>query len=309
MLRPGLAAILLAATAAAVAAPRITGASIALSFASGSAVISLAVAVSSWRRGRGLGSPAVSALAVGWLVLSAASAATLLPLGLRPKLWVVALPALILLALASDALLRLLAAQRNEVEVLRSRLARREGDVRAQADRIRRLDLHDGATRLLNRRGFVRAAEESLRTCADERQSLALLLIDTEGRLDDRDSLQGRALSRRLGRAVGRAVRGSDVAGRWDAGLLALLLPHCEDTRPAIERLRASLSKAGITEGEDFRFAGVSIGPQGPWPDAEGLMAAAQAALGAARSAPKDADVAVWPIDWGLASLNQTHPA
>ncbi len=189
-----------------------------------------------------------------------------------------------------------------EIDALRSRLARREGDVRAQADRIRRLDLRDPATGLLNRRGFAAAAEQALNHCEDGATPLALLLIEVAEPLPEAGGPdpEGRAL--RIGHALTSAVRGSDAAGRWDARLLTLLMPACQDPRPAIERLRSSFTQAE----PGARLAGITVAAAGPWPDAEGLMAAAQAALAAARRAPKDAEVALWPVDWGLAALTVT---
>lgn len=193
----------------------------------------------------------------------------------------------------------------SEAESLRAVLSRREGDVRAQAERIRRLDTFDPASGLLNRRGFSLAAAQALEECASAGAPLVLLLVDLEFGPGE-GAVFGPEANRRLGNEVQRTVRGSDAAGRWDRNLLALLLPRCQDPQPAIRRLHTSLA---VMEGEGishYRVAGVAVSPRGPWPDAEGLMAAAQAAMAAARRAPSSADAAIWPIDWGLAAAQQT---
>ncbi|MDQ7088515.1 MAG: hypothetical protein Q9Q13_11980 [Acidobacteriota bacterium] len=147
----------LAAIAAAMAAPWLTGAAATTALAAAAAVC-LAAAAHALGRQDG-SSPALRVLAGGLAALAFAGAAGILfeaPLRL--------LITFVLLAAAAcsvGATLVSRAWQRREVELarLRSQLVRREGDVRAQADRIRRLDLIDPVTGLLNHRGLLRAIE------------------------------------------------------------------------------------------------------------------------------------------------------
>ena len=242
----------------------------------------------------------------GFALLATAAGLPLVPAAPRGADLACLLPGAMLLAAAAARAVaegRRLAA---EAESLRARLARREGDVQAQAERIRRLDLLDPATGLLNRRGFSLALEASLGECAEEEEPLALLLVGLEEPLATNPATTEGRRARLVGRALQQAVRGSDQAGRWGASLLALLLPRCEDARPAVERLRRGLADTGAAD-EDVRIAGIHVGPRGPWPDGETLLAAARAALDAARRAPAGAEPPVWPVDWGLASLENAR--
>lgn len=199
---------------------------------------------------------------------------------------------------------------RDQIEDLRSRLVRREGDVRAQAERIRRLDRSDPVTGLMNRRGFAAAAEQALAECEAARAPLALLLIDLGAPMLPLGDPDSRARSQKVARAARQAVRASDAVGLWDPGMLAVLLTRCEDPEPARQRLQNALrSEPAGRSGRAPIVAGLAIPPDGPWPDPEGLMAAAQAAMGAAREAPVGSTRPIWPMAWGLASTLVTHPA
>jgi GGDEF domain-containing protein len=199
---------------------------------------------------------------------------------------------------------------REQLEDVRGRLVRREGDVRAQAERIRRLDRADPTTGLMNRRGFAAAAEQALSECERARQPLALLLVDLGNPLMTVGDQESRALAQRVARAARQSVRASDAVGLWDPSLLAVLLTRCRDPEPARQRLREVLpARTASNGGRSPLVAGLTIPPEGPWPDPEGLMAAAQAALGAAREAPIGSTRPIWPMAWGLASTLVTHPA
>lgn len=198
-----------------------------------------------------------------------------------------------------------------QMEELRSRLVRREGDVRAQAERIRRLDRSDLTTGLMNRRGLAIAAEQALAECEAASQPLALLLVDLGAPLlPGASEASDRERAARVARYARQAVRASDAVGLWDPGLLAVLLPRCREPEPARQRLYESLSAEARTWGpKPPVVAGLSIPPEGPWPDAEGLMSAAQAALSAAHHAPVGSTRPIWPMAWGLASTLVTHPS
>lgn len=199
---------------------------------------------------------------------------------------------------------------REQIEDLRARLVRREGDVRAQAERIRRLDRADPNTGLMNRRGFAASAEQALAECEAAREPLALLLVDLGTPLMAVGDQESRASAQRVARTAQQAVRASDAVGLWDPSLLAVLLTRCDDPEPARARLSEALAdRIGARRGGSPLVAGLTIPPEGPWPDPEGLMAAAQAALGAAREAPIGSTRPIWPMAWGLASTLVTHPA
>ncbi|MBP7148940.1 MAG: diguanylate cyclase [Acidobacteria bacterium] len=272
-----------------------------------------------------LGSAAALLLVgVAWLVLqlewrlsrlaAGASAAGLLGLALGAGFaqlpgappWIVAAaaaPGAVVLAWGQARSLRAWARCHDARVELLERLARREADVRAQAERIRRLDLVDAGTGLLNRRGLATAMARALADATEHGAPLALLLVELPAQVDP-----GERIGRKLGQAVQQSVRGSDLAGRWDAGLLAVLLPRCEDHRPALRRLAASLAAASPDGSRLAVIAGVTVAAGGPCPDAEGLVAAGLAALNAARRAPPAAEPVIWPLDWGLAALAGLPP-
>nr|MCU0254796.1 GGDEF domain-containing protein [Acidobacteriota bacterium] len=184
--------------------------------------------------------------------------------------------------------------------------------VRAQADRIRRLDLYDQATGLLNRKGFTATLEQALSEAEEGREPATLLLIELAESLPLVALAQPDRWSRRLGHAIKQAIRGSDAVGRWDAHRVAVLLPQCRDARPAVSRLVTVLATQAGVARRDLVMAGIAIPENGPWPEVEALLSAAQQALGAARQAPAGAEVPVWPIDWSAdatpaTSTHATH--
>lgn len=236
----------------------------------------------------------------GPFLLAVASAGPFLP-GLQP--WVFPAAALVAVAPLAGTLFRLwqrCQAAEADLENLRSRLTRREGDVAAQADRIRRLDLFDPVTRLLNRRGFMAHLDRALGEGSGVHEAVTMILV--EGRPPG-NTLPRPAFDQwmaGLGQAVQAAVRGSDFAGRLDDHLVALLLPRCRDYHPAVERLRQALQRHQAARGGGIFLAGVAVGPQDLWPDGGGLLAAAQAALAAARLGPRSGQPPVWPVAWAL---------
>lgn len=285
-------------TAAAAAAPFLFPGSERASLAVGAAVAFLTGVVLVLWLGRGRPWSARLALAGGLMLLAAALVMGLSE-GLEP--WVA--PALALLGAVLTAwglarTLHLWQTLAEDSESIRSRLARREGDVRAQADRIRRLDLYDQATGLLNRKGFTATLEQALAEAEEAREAATLLLIELAESLPLVALAQPDRWSRRLGHAIKQAVRGSDSVGRWDARRVAILLPHCRDARPAVSRLVTVLATQAGVGRRDLVMAGIAIPENGPWPEVEALLVAAQHALAAARGAPAGAQVPVWPIDW-----------
>jgi GGDEF domain-containing protein len=298
-------------TAAAAAAPFLFPGSERASLAVGGAVAFLTGAVLVLWLGRGRPWSARLALSGGLLLLAAAQVLGLSE-GLEP--WVasaIALGGAVLTTWGLARALHLWQTLAEESESIRARLARREGDVRAQADRIRRLDLYDQATGLLNRKGFTAALEQALSEAQEGSEPATLLLMELAESLPLVAIAQPDRWSRRLGQAIKQAIRGSDAAGRWDARRIAVLMPHCRDARPAISRLVTVLATQAGVGRRDLVMAGIAIPENGPWPEVEALLVAAQHALTAARSAPAGAEVPVWPIDWsaGATPAPSPHPS
>lgn len=290
----------LAALAAAGIAPWLTGARWSTAFVAGFAVCLAVAAHTLYRYAAKRKARPVNLLAAGLGLVSLAGAAMLV---LPSAAWLAAaigLAASCLLAVAASELCRRLAEVDDELAGLRSRLVRREGDVRAQAERIRRLDLIDPVTGLLNHKGLAQAIGQSLAESAGRGQPLALLLVALPEPLPQAGGPGPDEIGQAVGRAVQQAVRGSDRAGRWGNDLVGLVLPRCNDPRPAIKRLRSLLSAAGVGEKTGSRLAGVTVPAAGPWPTVDELVGAAQAALSAAKKGPAGAEAAIWPVDWSL---------
>jgi GGDEF domain-containing protein len=285
-------------SAAAATAPFLFPGSERASLAVGGAVALLTGVVLVLWLGRGRPWGARLALSGGLLLLASA-----LVLGLSEGLepWVapaLALGGAVLTAWGLARVLHLWQTLAEESESIRSRLARREGDVRAQADRIRRLDLYDQATGLLNRKGFTATLEQALSEAQEGAEPATLMLIELAESLPLVAVAQPDRWGRRLGHAIKQAIRGSDSVGRWDARRVAILMPQCRDARPAVSRLVTVLATQAGVSRRDLVMAGIAIPENGPWPEVEALLVAAQHALAAARSAPAGAEVPVWPIDW-----------
>ncbi|MFN7964433.1 MAG: diguanylate cyclase [Acidobacteriota bacterium] len=267
---------LIAALVSALAVPLAGLGDVTTGCAAGTATVLTGGALEIWRnrgqsrvRGAGL-------ISLGLLMSAVVTAGSTLELG---SAWTIAAGALVSAAVLVAGLFgwsRSSSALQVELESLRSRLVRREGDVRAQADRIRQLDLHDNATGVLNRRGFALGAESALTRCNALREPAALILIELSEPLASVSGGAGAAHAARLSRAVNRALRGSDLVGRWDDRTLVALLPQCDDSGPALERLRGGLLEL---IGDAWSCSGISVEADGPWPEVEGLVAAAQTSL------------------------------
>lgn len=251
-----------------------------------------------WRRDRW----GAMAFAAGLCLLALALAGPFLP-GLQT--WVFPAAALVALAPLTGGIQRSWRRwqeTQSELESLRSRLTRREGDVAAQADRIRRLDLFDPITHLLNRRGFMVNLDRALAEGAAVHEAMTMVLLECHPPRNDQDRGGFDRWMTELGQAVQSAVRSSDFAGRLDDHLVALLLPRCRDHRPAVQRLHQALVRHQRQFGGSFFLAGVAAGPQDLWPDGPGLLAAAEAALAAARQGPRAGQAPVWPVAWAMGS-------
>lgn len=294
---PGLAAA--AALGATLVAPWLVGVPWSVALTAGAAVAFTAMA-------RGLSraedddesAPHAEKLMVaGGLILLAASLA--LPHVATPRSWGAPLLAFCGAALAAPGLslwLRRERDRREELEDLRARLARREGDVRLQADQIRRLDLLDRATGLLNRRAFGAELESALKESRFG-SPMAFVLVELEKSRLGSESGGLSPEGQRLALAVQTAVRGSDRAGRWDEDLLAVLLRECVDARPALNRLKSGLEREIGEEGA-LRVAGIALRGGESEPSLESLERAASRALDASRELPAAHAPTIWPYEW-----------
>lgn len=299
----------LAAITVAIAAPFVADADPETALAAAAAVSLGACAHALFRHARAHRVPAASRLA--WATVALAAGSCALAWKIAPG-WVatgVIAAGSLLLVHAAKTLFERDAALALEQDELRARLTRREGDVRTQAERIRRLDLFERDSGLLNARGFLAATSRALAECEARQEPLALLLVEMRAGLEDgpKDA-RGKAGARLAARAVTSAVRGSDVAGRLAPDRFAILLAGCRDPRPALGRLERALASLEQDGGPKAGLGGVTVAERGPWPDADGLVSAASAALAAAGQSDFHGVVpTLWPIEWGLASARASH--
>lgn len=191
----------------------------------------------------------------------------------------------------------------SHLDELRGELARREEDVRAQAARIRRLDLIDQNSGLLNRTGFRRACERSLSLCEDAREPLMLLLVELPWAMPSNAEK-----ARRAGHAARRAIRGSDEVGLLDKDRIAVLLPGCTEAEPVAQRLRRSFVEAGLVAENSLTIAGAGVDTEGPWPLEEDLIEAASTSLDMALRMPDRQRHSILAVDWEVASVTSTRP-
>jgi diguanylate cyclase (GGDEF)-like protein len=144
----------------------------------------------------------------------------------------------------------------------------------------------DELTRLLNRRGFLAAAEQLIERLARKGAPVSVLMFDLD---------HFKSINDRFGHAVGddvlrvfasvarASMRESDVLGRLGGEEFAAIVPAPMEVATRIaERLRAGFEAAGVSVGPHAIGATVSIGAASSYAavsDSEALIARADAAL------------------------------
>lgn len=120
------------------------------------------------------------------------------------------------------------------------------------ADRMRRLADRDPLTGVLNRRGFVQAAERAIAAARRRRQPLAVAVADLDGFKSINDRFGHAAGDRALQHFadhVQEAIRREDLFGRMGGEEFALLFVNATAAAAAevIDRLRVGVSKLDIS--------------------------------------------------------------
>jgi diguanylate cyclase (GGDEF)-like protein len=162
--------------------------------------------------------------------------------------------------------------------------------------RLRQAANHDGPTGLPNRRFFGEWLAYSIAHARREVRHVGLLFIDVDG-LRTVDELHGRAsadaLLVEIARRFRETAREGDVLARIGASQFALAVPNVGDPRdvaPLAQRLRDSLTDPARPPLADTPI-GASVGVAFYPDDADdpaGVMAAADAAMYAAKGAGKN---------------------
>jgi diguanylate cyclase (GGDEF)-like protein len=137
------------------------------------------------------------------------------------------------------------------VESLREHTQQRlvlEQERNALIEQLRIQSNTDSLTGLANRRGFIEAAEHQLANARRHGVDLALVLLDVDHFKRFNDELghaAGDAVLVEVARAIGREVRGSDLAGRLGGEEFVVLLSHSSQHQAQVfaERLRAAIER------------------------------------------------------------------
>jgi diguanylate cyclase (GGDEF)-like protein/PAS domain S-box-containing protein len=155
---------------------------------------------------------------------------------------------------------------------------------------------HDELTGLPNRRLLVEHARRLLSVALRQRRQAALMVVDLDGFKDINDLFghsYGDALLRRVAQRLSGVLRDYDVVARTGGDEFVVLLPEIEQPSIAVvvaEKLIAAASESLEAAGRSIRMhasVGIALFP-GDGHDFEGLMAAADEAMYAAKAAGKN---------------------
>ena len=193
--------------------------------------------------------------------------------------------------------LRTKALQR-QADRLRELVDERTEDLRQANAHLERLALLDELTGIANRRYFQRALMEDWRSAHEQRQPLALILLDLDHfkRINDEHGHPagdaalvqvGRYLARELRRSGDLATRSNDLVARIGGEEFAVLLTDTneEEATRAAETLRAGVEQLSLGMTTSCGVAAVVPIANDAWND---LFAAADRALYAAKRAGRN---------------------
>jgi diguanylate cyclase (GGDEF)-like protein len=143
----------------------------------------------------------------------------------------------------------------------------------------------DELTGLLNRRGFLNAAQQMIARQAQKREPVSALMFDLDHFKSINDRFGhgiGDAALRVFANTIAATMRASDIIGRFGGEEFVALLPGTlSDAKVVAERVRKAFAAAGATVAGHDLNATVSIGAAaaGAGTDIVALLAAADAAL------------------------------
>jgi diguanylate cyclase (GGDEF)-like protein len=165
----------------------------------------------------------------------------------------------------------------------------------AQSEEFARQAREDALTGLTNRRAFDELLAQEFRRAARSGAPLCLALVDLDHfkTVNDRWShAVGDEVLKRTAGVLAAHCRGIDSVSRWGGEEFALLLPHTglEDARQACERLRVALAATDFDDlAPGLRItASIGLASHAGHTDHDRLVAAADAALYAAKDAGRD---------------------
>ncbi len=187
------------------------------------------------------------------------------------------------------------------VETLRDVTAQREAQ-----DVLESLAALDGLTGLPNRRSFDQALDAEIHRSARSGLPLSLLMLDVDAFKPFNDTYGhggGDACLKSVASTVAEAVRrAGDMAARYGGEEFAVILPNTDADGTAIvaERIRRGIEALQIEHraspfGDTVTISVGGATVVGPDPDARGLLAAADAALYAAKRGGRNRAVVTPP--------------
>lgn len=179
--------------------------------------------------------------------------------------------------------------------VLVSNLIASRRSLHAANENLDRLARIDGLTGLYNRRQMQDLLDSAVAHSVRHDQPLSVLMIDVD-RFKAINDARGHSVGDEVLRAVSESVRTSlragDLVGRWGGEEFLALLPStpADGAEVVAERMRQAVSSVPVVAGDQLIPVSVSIGVallEGH--DADVLVAQADAAMYAAKTAGRDA--------------------
>jgi diguanylate cyclase (GGDEF)-like protein/PAS domain S-box-containing protein len=176
---------------------------------------------------------------------------------------------------------------------------------------------HDELTGLPNRRLLVEHARRLLSVALRQRRQAALMVLDLDGFKDMNDLFghsYGDALLRRVAQRLSGVLRDYDVVARTGGDEFVVLLPEIEQPSIAVvvaEKLIAAATESLEAAGRSIRMhasVGVALFP-GDGHDFDGLMAAADQAMYAAKAAGKNRYQLAGELAYGASSDRISLPS
>jgi diguanylate cyclase (GGDEF)-like protein len=164
--------------------------------------------------------------------------------------------------------------------------------LRASEAQVRQLAYYDPVTELPNRRLLLDRLESTLLQASRYSRSLAVMFLDLDDFKAVNDSLghdAGDALLRSVAGSLRKCVRNSDTVARLGGDEFVMLLPQIASPDDAVAVARKVLNRLAAPvdiAGHRLRASasiGIAIGPGGQAPDAEHLLARADAAMYSAK--------------------------
>ncbi|TNC09430.1 diguanylate cyclase [Methylobacterium terricola] len=200
------------------------------------------------------------------------------------------------LSAALRSLLRRIGSVERELSDATQRSTRVAAYYRRQIEDLRQVAGTDVLTGLLNRRGFIKPAEDAFVQARGGRCGVAVLVVDIDHfkRVNDQHGHDaGDAVIRHVGDLLAEAVRGTDTVARFGGEEFVVLLVGLGVTEAAqiSERLCLAVRGAGIAHGGRVIPVTVSIGVavlSGQDADIQAAIARADAALYEAKARGRD---------------------